>query len=102
MTIDSVTKLLPIRPTNVINLDSIPSYVVHSYPLTIEVFATGGSAGGVGGASAPMPTTYTSINSAVLLIFGKSGLRYWGMMGDIQKSEDVEMQELAPRLNGIR
>jgi len=38
----------------------------------------------------------------VLLIFGKSGLRYWGMMGDIQKSEDVEMQELAPRLNGIR
>jgi hypothetical protein len=104
MSAREVASTLPIQYTRTFEIDNNPLYVIHTYPLLVEKVVTGGGVGygGAGGYSAPAPTTTFSTENSVFLIYRNERLRYWGMMGEIQKSEDVEMQQLAPRLLEFR
>jgi len=97
MPLDSVTAMLPIEHDGAYTVSAKAEYLVHAYPLLTEKIKTSNSYGGgtTGGYSV---TTSTDLVNAFYLIYRGGRLRYWGMMSDIQRSEDLEVQEAAPAL----
>lgn len=101
MPVDSVSQMLPIERTRTYTVSGKQDYLVHSYPLLIaqvtQTSSYGGGYGGFGGGySAPMTTSTTyDYTNVFYLIYRGGRLRYWGMMNEIQKSEDLEIQENA-------
>ncbi|MBK6292267.1 MAG: hypothetical protein IPF59_11070 [Ignavibacteria bacterium] len=83
------------------------SYVIDEYSIvTLQYQSTSYYPSSTGNVAAgtyrtePITTT-TDITNIFVCLFEKDKLRYWGMIGDFSKSEDDEMQRVAPFVHDL-
>lgn len=79
------------------------AYIVDIYSLVTAEQTSSGSGGGLGfgiglGSATPRVTTFTN---DLYLLYRNDKLRYWGMMGDYSKTEDLQIAEIAPELYNL-
>lgn len=85
---------LPIRPQESRTLTvGGRTYVVDIYPLMTAGTRTQSSYGTTVGASIAVALT-----NDLYMLYQNDRLRYWGMMGDYSKTEDLQIAEIAPEL----
>ncbi len=99
MTRAQVDDVLPKSATNTrqITVDGV-RYTIDDFPLqTAQAKSETRSTNSITGNTTVTRTTTDYVNKLLLLYDGK-GLRYWGMIADYDKSEDPEIQRLAPTI----
>lgn len=75
-------------------------YVLDKYVLvTSQRTSTSTYPSGAGGTWSS--TSTTDITNIFVCLFDRDKLRYWGMIGDYSKSEDEQIQRIAPHVHDI-
>ncbi|MCX6139662.1 MAG: hypothetical protein NTX15_02335, partial [Candidatus Kapabacteria bacterium] len=99
MTRAQVLEELPKSPTNTRSLSADGhSYTIDDFPLqTAQAKSKTQNYNGYTGVTTTTRTT-TDYTNIFLCLFENGRLRYWGMIGDFSKTEDVQMQSVAPSI----
>jgi hypothetical protein len=88
---------MSIQETGTFKIEHGRKYLLKSFPMFHEDVITGSSPGGsVGLVNMPSDRRVAfTLTTKVYLIFTDDRLRYWGLLEELQKSEDTEIQEIA-------
>jgi len=98
-----VRERMDVSATNTITIhEKGQTYVFEYYPLQTaqtKSSSTTNSYGSYGQVTRSVTTTTTTDHTNTFIVLYKDrSLRYWGMMGDFSKSEDPEIQAIAPAI----
>jgi len=102
MTRAQVSDVLPKDPTmqRQITVDGV-RYTIDDYPLQTAQAKSETRTYNASMSVTTVTRTTTDYTNILLLLYDNAGLRYWGMIQDYSKSEDPQMQQVAPFLYNL-